>query len=204
MFMQVEKTSSREEKKTANSRLKEKIFRAALKLFVEKGYHNTSIPDIVKEAGVSTGAIYHHFPGKEDLAREIHRYAIEEYVKKFNEEVKSKNSTYEKVRAYTGLMFRWIEQDPVMVQYLLYGRPREILNKCLSICSEEGLQNTVEIVEQGISSGEIRPMSTFLAAGVISGLIIRMIELRLDGFIEHSLVEYIEATANNIWLALKN
>lgn len=202
--MQVNRTSVSTEKKPVNTQLKEKIFRSALKLFVEKGYHSTSIPDIVKEAGVSTGAIYHHFPSKEDLAKEIHRYAIEEYMKKFNEEVRSKNFTYEKVRAYTGLMFNWLEQDPVMVQYLLYGRPREILNRCLSICSEEGLQNTVEVVEQGISSGEIRPMSTFLAAGVISGIIIRMIELRLDGFIEHSLVEYIEATANNIWLALKN
>ncbi len=201
--MQVDDKFTAEEKKTPNTQLKEKIFNAALKLFVEKGYHSTSIPDIVREAGVSTGALYHHYPSKEDLAREIHKYAIEEYLKKYDKEVRSKNSTYDKVRAYTGLLFRWLEHDPVMVQYLLYSRPREILNKCLSICSEEGLQNTVELVEQGINSGEIRPMSTFLAASVISGIIVRMIELRLDGFIQHSLVEYIEATANNIWLSLK-
>lgn len=193
----------KEEKKSANTLLKEKIFRTAQKLFVEKGYHNTSIPDIVKEAGVSTGAIYHHYSSKEELAREIHRTAVEQYMEKYNEEVGSKETSCDKIRAYTGLMFSWAEHDPVMVQYLLYGRPKEILDKCLSVCSEEGLEGAIKIVDLGIKSGEMRSMNRFLAAAVISGCIIRMIELRFDGFIEHSLVEFIEATANNIWLSLK-
>lgn len=189
--------------KSANTKLKEKIFRAAQKLFVEKGYHSTSIPDIVREAGVSIGGIYHHYAGKEDLAREIHKTAVEQFLQKYGEEVRAKASTYEKIRAYTGLMFRWSEQDQVMVQYLLYGRPKEVLDRCLSVCSEEGLQGTTEIVDWGTKRGEIKPMNRFLAAATISGTIIRMIEFRLDGFIDHSLVEFIEATANNIWLSVK-
>jgi AcrR family transcriptional regulator len=189
--------------KTTSTGLKEKIFRAAQKLFVEKGYHNTSVPDIVKEAEVSTGAVYHHFAGKEDLAREIHKTAVDRFLQKYNEEVRVKKTTYDKIRAYTGLMFRWTEEDPVMVQYLLYARPKEVLDRCLSICSEEGLQGTTEIVEWGTKKGEIKPMNPFLAAATISGIIIRMIEFRLDGFIEHSLVEFIEAAANNIWLSVK-
>lgn len=189
--------------KTINTQLKEKIFRAAQKLFVEKGYHSTSITDIVREAGVSTGGIYHHYAGKEDLARDIHRTAVEEFQRKYDQEVRSREATYEKIRSYTGLMFRWTEEDPVMVQYLLYGRPKEVLDKCLSICSEEGLQGTMTIVDWGTKRGEIKPMNRFLAAATISGIIIRMIEFRLDGFIEHPLVEFIEATANNIWLSVK-
>jgi len=187
----------------SSTQIKEKIFRAAQKLFVEKGYHNTSIPDIVQGAGVSTGAIYHHYASKEELAREIHKTAVEQYLRKYDEEVRSKESTYDKIRAYTGLMFRWTEQDPVMVQYLLYGRPKEILDRCLSICSEEGLQGAMEIIDLGTVRGEIKPMNKFLATATISGILIRMIELRFDGFIEHPLVEFVEAAANNIWLAVK-
>ncbi|WP_152909074.1 TetR/AcrR family transcriptional regulator [Thermincola ferriacetica] len=199
----VRETVLKAEKRQAGTELKDKIFKAAQRLFVEKGYHSTSIPDIVKEAGVSTGAIYHHYSSKEELAREIHKTAVQQFLANFNEQVRTQKSTYAKIRAYTSLMFRWTEQDPVMVQYLLYGRPKEILVRNLTVCSEEGLQATREMVEQGMEAGEIKTMNPCLASAIISGTLMRMIELRLDGLIEHPLEEFIEAAANNIWLALK-
>lgn len=43
------------------------IVNAARDLFSRKGYHGTTIPDIAKAAGISTGLIYYIFPGKEDI-----------------------------------------------------------------------------------------------------------------------------------------
>ena len=40
---------------------------AAEKLFVEKNYADVSMRDIAQAAGVSTGALYHHFPAKDKL-----------------------------------------------------------------------------------------------------------------------------------------
>ena len=40
---------------------------AARDLFTEQGYGATSIDDIIRQAGVARGALYHHFPGKEAL-----------------------------------------------------------------------------------------------------------------------------------------
>ena len=46
----------------------EKILRAAQKLFLEKGYDNTTIQDIVDELnGLTKGAVYHHFKSKRIL-----------------------------------------------------------------------------------------------------------------------------------------
>lgn len=46
----------------------EKILEAAQRLFLEKGYDNTTIQDIVDElGGLTKGAIYHHFKSKEDI-----------------------------------------------------------------------------------------------------------------------------------------
>lgn len=45
-----------------------RILEVSLNLFLEKGYENTSIQDIVDNlGGLSKGAIYHHFKSKEDI-----------------------------------------------------------------------------------------------------------------------------------------
>lgn len=43
------------------------ILRVSNKLFIEKGYNNTSIQDITNKINLSKGAIYHHFKSKEDI-----------------------------------------------------------------------------------------------------------------------------------------
>ena len=46
----------------------EKILDAAQRLFLEKGYENTTIQDIVNElGGLTKGAVYHHFKSKEEI-----------------------------------------------------------------------------------------------------------------------------------------
>jgi len=43
------------------------IIKAAYRLFVERGYHGTSMRDIAREAGTALGGIYNHFSSKEDI-----------------------------------------------------------------------------------------------------------------------------------------
>ncbi|WP_449317188.1 TetR/AcrR family transcriptional regulator [Rothia mucilaginosa] len=43
------------------------IIEAAIACFIERGYTNTSMSDIIKASGLSSGSIYSHFTGKEDI-----------------------------------------------------------------------------------------------------------------------------------------
>jgi AcrR family transcriptional regulator len=56
-----------------------RILTQAMRIFLEKGYHGTSIDDITQAAGVTKGALYWHFKSKEALLKTI----IEEFEKQF-------------------------------------------------------------------------------------------------------------------------
>ena len=47
------------------------LLEAARGLFVEKGYADTSTPEIVAAAGITRGALYHHFEDKRALFRAV-------------------------------------------------------------------------------------------------------------------------------------
>ncbi len=53
------------------------IKEAALEMFAKYGFHSTSITQIAKEAGVSTGLMYNYFNGKEELLQMIIQDAME-------------------------------------------------------------------------------------------------------------------------------
>lgn len=63
----------REEK---SERSRRSVLDAALHLFSRQGYRGTTMRDIAERAKVSTGNVYHHFPDKEAIFREL----IDEYV----------------------------------------------------------------------------------------------------------------------------
>ncbi len=56
--------------KRADTRRQE-IVVAATHLFLDKGYEETRIIDIVKKVGIAKGTFYHHFQSKEDLLGEV-------------------------------------------------------------------------------------------------------------------------------------
>jgi len=55
--------------RTENTQLA--LIEAARALFVSKGYGDTSTPEIARAAGITRGALYHHFADKRDLFRQV-------------------------------------------------------------------------------------------------------------------------------------
>jgi len=51
----------------------EAILIAALELFVERGFHGTSVPSVADRAGVAAGTIYHYFASKEALVNTLYK-----------------------------------------------------------------------------------------------------------------------------------
>ena len=50
---------------------KDKAIEVGLKLFLQKGYSNVGLAEILKTAGIPKGSFYHHFGSKEEFIQEV-------------------------------------------------------------------------------------------------------------------------------------
>lgn len=67
----------------------QEIKAASLRLFLEKGYKNTSVHDIVAESGYSTGSFYNHYKTKRDVLTEIWNEHAIEFINRSIDDLKS-------------------------------------------------------------------------------------------------------------------
>src|SRR5256885_14167109 len=51
------------------------ILDAALRVFAERGYHGTSVPEVAKAAEIGVGSLYRYFESKDALVNEVYRDA---------------------------------------------------------------------------------------------------------------------------------
>ena len=103
--------------------LKEKrrseIIKSAIKLFAEKGFHTTSVQDIVDDTGISKGAFYIYFTSKEALHIAIFQYYFEQMNARFTEIDQEKLDPREKMKKQLAIPFvEFSERKEFIKMYL--------------------------------------------------------------------------------------
>jgi TetR/AcrR family transcriptional regulator, repressor of fatR-cypB operon len=91
------------------------------------------------------------------------------------------------------LLFQVTEDEPQVMEFMLYSKHREFLPDENPICSAEPFVLIREMVAQGMESGEIQDLDLMVASSCLYGGAIRMIESRLDGIIEKPLSECVNS-----------
>ena len=135
------------------------ILETAHRLFMEKGFENTSIQDIIDNlGGLSKGAIYHHFRSKEDIlvaimdrmdvniARDLHRICVEKGL-----------NGYEKLKKLFCESLRNSDKETAFqVAPDLMKNPRMLVLHIRSIFEEEVPGYIQPILEEGMRDGSIQ------------------------------------------------
>lgn len=76
---------------------KKELLNIAYKLFMTKGYENTSVDEIIAEAKIAKGTYYYYFESKEATLEKVIEMMIEEECKKANEILQSNLSVQKKI-----------------------------------------------------------------------------------------------------------
>jgi AcrR family transcriptional regulator len=101
---------------------RDQLIEVATRLFAEHGYEGTSIEAVLSAAGVSRGALYHHFAGKEALFEAVVSAVSEQVTVELTEAVRGCADPLDAMRTAA---IAWIDlaADPVIQRIVLVDAP---------------------------------------------------------------------------------
>ena len=144
---------------------------AARSLFAEKGYHETAAEEIVRRAGLTRGALYHHFEDKKDLFRVV----VDEMEGEIDEEIeaaeRAKASLPEAVMAgYRAFVDAVL--DPEMRRTFFLDGPSVLGWEWREIDARHAVAKIEEGLEALIAEGFVEPQPVGPLARLINGALL--------------------------------
>lgn len=143
------------------------IVKSALDLFARKGYSGTTIKDISRAAGVTDGAMYRHFTGKEELARLIFEALMGDYSSELQKIIDKYPDLNRRIRETVHLTYSYYEKYPSAVSYALKSQHNFWEGLSESITHPHLL--IYRIVEDGLAEGKIKKGDKLTLGGLFAG-----------------------------------
>jgi AcrR family transcriptional regulator len=147
------------------------LIQAGRELFAERGYAGVGTEEIVARAGVTRGALYHHFEDKKDLFRAVHEELERDLAASLGEQIAGVEDPWEAlVRGVRG--FLDASTDPALMRIALVDAPvvlgwqewREIDARYSLGLVSFGLQNAMD---RGLfRRQEVRPLAHLLLGSI--------------------------------------
>ncbi len=166
--MQVRKTQ--EERRTHTRRA---LIAAARRLFADKGYAGTGTPEIVAAAGVTRGALYHHFADKEALFAAVVEEEHLLMAMTINAATADSDEEPGPIRALIsgGDAFLDAMQDPGRRQILLIDAPAVLGRAAVdAIDARHGLQTLVTGLRDAMEAGAMKKLPVEALARVFGAM----------------------------------
>ncbi len=193
--------------KVSKEQKKEEIVKTACKLFAQKGYYNTTIPDIAEAMNMSVGNLYNYFESKEELAKYIMQYSsrlLGNEIRKINDEdIPTKEKLHKIVKKFIEIA----EENPELIDYFLrvFLSNREVFeNGCEGfLCVSDVVTEIMLFLEEGVRKGELRNQDIFSAFVTVMGPLGGIVFLKGEGVLLKKPIDYVDELTENIWNALK-
>ncbi|MBI2528990.1 MAG: TetR/AcrR family transcriptional regulator [Candidatus Rokubacteria bacterium] len=137
----------------------QQIIDAAIRVFARKGYYNSRVSDIAKEAGIAAGTIYLYFKTKDDILVTLFREKMAQFVATLRKSIADEHDAVAKLRRLIFLHFQLLEQHPELAEvvqveqrqgqkFFRGASAREISSYFALIGS---------VLEEGVAEGRFRP-----------------------------------------------
>jgi AcrR family transcriptional regulator len=126
------------------------ILDAAVRVFARKGYHDSRVGDIAKDAGVAYGLVYHYFHSKEAVLDAVFREAWGRLLGALRSVETSEAPAPEQLRTAVKIVLRSWRDDPDLVRLLV----REVTRSPQIQRESDEIAQAFEVLERILARGQ--------------------------------------------------
>jgi len=148
-----------------------KIERAALKLFINEGVDAATTREIAEEAGVSEGALYRHYKGKDELALALFMETHNRLAKMLVEAWSQGEMLEARVRAAVAAYCQLADEDWLMFSFHLVSLNRFLPHDTRR--PDDPVSVTEAMVQSLVDAGEIPPCDPAVMSGMVLGVVMQ-------------------------------
>jgi AcrR family transcriptional regulator len=191
------------EKNQIKSETQDEILLAALKLFADKGYFNTSLTDFAEAAGIKTASVlYHHFKNKQMIAAALYENIFDNLNVSIDDIRRRNQKSSEQLRGIVDLLFRLTDEAPYVMQFLLILKIDEFLPGQKPVMETAPFTKIIKIIQAGIKAGEIRNIDPILGYAYFFGIINTTLRMVLTGELSKNADAYLSTAWLTAWNAI--
>ena len=163
-----------------------RVERAAIELFAANGVDGVSIGDIASAAGVSQGALYRHYAGKQDLAWSLFSTAYLRTGSEFDE-IRGRLPDWEaRLTAMVTHFCALYDSDPALFRFMLIAQ-HGLLPR-IRPEQRTPVDAIADTVGDAVRAGEIAPLDPLAAVAVIIGIVLQSAVFRIYGRLQGPLL----------------
>jgi len=179
---------------------RDRIETAAVQLFVEKGVADTTVRDIAGALEMSEGALYRHFPSKEQLVWQVFERHYIEFAGRLLKLAESESGTREKLAAMIAGFCRAYDDNPRLFRFLLFVQ-HDQLGK-LAADAPTPVEAVRMVIARGIASGELPAQDADLATSLVFGVVLQPVQFAAYGRLPSDMGSVCERLVAAAWAAV--
>lgn len=96
----------------------QRIIQAAIKVFSQKGFFNSKVADVAKEADVADGTIYLYFKNKDDVLLSIFEHSMDHFISLMKNELSSIEAPEDKLTKFIEVHLASVQKNQDLSQVL--------------------------------------------------------------------------------------
>lgn len=178
------------------------ILDTTLSLIKDHGFHGTSMSMIACKAGAATGTIYHHYPSKDDLIKDLYRKVNEELLENLKVSFDHSIPFKDRFCDFWKSQYHYFISHPEALMFIEQFTSSPYYSEEEQCFTDSLYKQVRDFFNDGIEKGFIKNMNKEILTPVVRGSITATAKLHLAG--KHSFQkEDLDKIVDIVWSGIK-